>query len=130
MTPVTLDSTALLAYLRSEIGCELVRDQLRGASISAVNLAEVFAKVHEKNGAISLVKAICGNFQIKVVEFDQNAAEAAARLDSATKGKGLTFADRACLALAHAKNQPVLTSDRRWSELGLPIEVILFRGEN
>lgn len=130
MNPAVLDASALLAYLRSEPGSELVREKLRGAYISAVNLSEVFKKVSEKQGAISLVKAVVGNFQVKVVNFDAAAAQATAELDALTKGKGLSLADRACLALAQSKESQAFTSDRRWQELSLPIEVVLFRGNN
>lgn len=128
MNPAVLDASALLAYLRNEPGAEQVRNRLCGAYISAVNLSEVFKKVSEKQGANALVNAVVGNFLVKVVNFDTAAALATAELDLVTRRKGLSLADRACLALAQNKDSPALTSDRRWQELALPIEVILFRG--
>jgi ribonuclease VapC len=44
-----------------------------------------------------------------------------------TKHLGLSLGDRACLALGIAKNLPVLTADKIWTELRLPVEVRLIR---
>jgi PIN domain nuclease of toxin-antitoxin system len=44
-----------------------------------------------------------------------------------TKHKGLSLADRACLALGQQLNLPVITADRVWKELDLEVEVRLVR---
>jgi len=43
------------------------------------------------------------------------------------RGDGLSLADRACLALAISRDLPVITADRAWARLGLPVEVVLTR---
>ena len=45
MSDVVLDASALLAVLRSERGAEEVEQRLEGATIGAVNLSEVVAKL-------------------------------------------------------------------------------------
>lgn len=47
-------------------------------------------------------------------------AIAAARLWPLTKHIGLSFADRACLALAEAVNGIAVTADTAWAGLDLP----------
>ena len=44
------------------------------------------------------------------------------------KQHGLSFGDRACLALAKYKNLPVLTADKIWKKLDLDIKIQLIRG--
>lgn len=66
-------------------------------------------------------------FDIRIVPFDYEQAILAAKLREATKVKGLSFADRACLALAPSLSLPVLTADRKWSELSLDLDVCLIR---
>lgn len=41
----------------------------------------------------------------------------------ATKPQGLSLGDRACLALAQARNAIALTADRYWTMLDIGIEV-------
>lgn len=52
---------------------------------------------------------------------------AAARLRSATKEKGLSLADRACLALAGRLDVPAVTVDRDWADVELGAEIQLIR---
>lgn len=44
-----------------------------------------------------------------------------------TKARGLSLADRACLALARRLNVPVVTADREWADLNLGVIVQLIR---
>jgi PIN domain nuclease of toxin-antitoxin system len=44
-----------------------------------------------------------------------------------TRARGLSLADRACLSLGLRLNLPVLTCDRAWVGLALPLEIQLLR---
>jgi ribonuclease VapC len=44
-----------------------------------------------------------------------------------TKERGLSLADRACLALAAVTGRVAVTSDQDWTKVGLPIDIRLFR---
>lgn len=52
---------------------------------------------------------------------------AVARLRSSTKEKGLSLADRACLALAGRLGVPAMTADWGWGEVDVGAEVRLIR---
>jgi PIN domain nuclease of toxin-antitoxin system len=54
-------------------------------------------------------------------------ADTAAKLWPQTRRCGLSLADRACLSLGLRLNLPVLTCDRAWAGLALPLEIQLLR---
>ncbi|MDP3523658.1 MAG: PIN domain-containing protein, partial [Hoeflea sp.] len=62
-----------------------------------------------------------------VVPLDTETALLAGRLREATRGRGLSLGDRACLALAIRENAIALTADRNWADLDLPCKVELIR---
>ena len=62
-----------------------------------------------------------------LVAFDGEQAREAARLRVKTRSLGLSLADRATLALARLRGLPVLTTDRAWRSLRLPIKVEVIR---
>jgi PIN domain nuclease of toxin-antitoxin system len=98
---VVLDASALLAFLRQEPGSELVDQVLGAAVLTSVNWAEVMQK------SLSAGVDVDGLAQ--------------------TRRCGLSLADRACLSLGLRLNLPVLTCDRAWAGLALPLEIQLLR---
>lgn len=127
MTLAVLDTSALVALMLGEPGAEVVEACLEGAMISAVNLAEVGAKMMERGSTLELVEIEVRAAEINVVPFDEAQAIETARLRPATKERGLSIGDRACLALASLTQRVVLTSDREWTEVGLPLDIRLIR---
>ena len=129
---VVLDASALLALLRHEDGGERVAQELpRGAAISALNWAEVLARLVDLGGdpveitARALPAAAAA--AVEVVPFDDAGARETARLRAWTRSLGLSLADRAALALAKSRGIPVLTADRAWRSLRLPIKIEVIR---
>jgi len=124
-----LDASALLAYLRDEPGAGLVADAIAaGATISTVNLAEVLSRVAARGGdpALLLREATERGLldgAISVEPFTADDALEVARLRPSTSERGLSLADRACVALAGRLGLPALTADSAWSSIDLPIEV-------
>jgi len=127
-----LDASALLALLKGEPGAERVAEALeRGAYLSAVNLAEVLSKLADwgedpaeaqaRMAQVGLLGAA-----VEVVPFTGEDALEVARLRALTRAYGLSFGDRACLALARRLGLPALTAERAWAELdlGIPVEVL------
>jgi ribonuclease VapC len=127
-----LDASALLALLKGEPGAERVAEALeRGAYLSAVNLAEVLSKLADwgedpaeaqaRMAQVGLLGAA-----VEVLPFTGEDALEVARLRALTRAYGLSFGDRACLALAWRLGLPALTAERAWAELdlGIPVEVL------
>lgn len=120
-----LDASALLAYLNSEPGHERVVDHIDGGIISAVNWSEVCQKVEAYTGTTQLAHGLIA-LGLVVSPYGAKDAELTAALYSRTQHAGLSLADRACLALALALDDLVVTADRAWHKLvpELDVEVI------
>jgi PIN domain nuclease of toxin-antitoxin system len=116
---MVLDASALLAYLHAEPGADMVAEALGAdAVMSAVNWAEVVAKLHQGGLASHAWRSVLDDLRdIAVVPFTQPDAEAAAVLSLETGRLGLSLGDRACLVLADMRQDTALTADRAWSEL-------------
>lgn len=127
MTNIVLDASALIALIFQEKGTELVERHLPQAIISAVNLSEVVAfmirKGHESQSIVNLLMDLA----IPVETFDEEQSYIAGQLIATTNAKGLSFGDRACIALAIQKKHPVLTADRVWGSLSLDVLIQIIR---
>ena len=126
MNEVVLDASALLAVLRDEPGSDRVGSRLEGASIGAVNLSEVVAKLDKDGVPEAEIRRAVGRLELDVHAFDAAQAYAAGVLRRTTRALGLSFGDRACLALAQSLGAIALTADRSCArlEIGVPIEMI------
>jgi PIN domain nuclease of toxin-antitoxin system len=131
ISKIVIDSSAIIALLEQEKGYHIVEENLNCAIISSVNLSEVITVINRKTGddemaqqeALKLIKTTFSY----IIDFDEEQALIAANLDKFTSQNGLSFGDRACLALAKYKNLPVLTADNAWKDLKLGIKVKLIR---
>lgn len=124
---VVLDTSAVLAALWGEAGAAQVEPHLPGATISAVNLAELIAKLIDRGADPGQVDAVLDGLGLVVQPFDAAQARTAGDLRRKTRAAGLALADRACLALAATLGQPVLTADRVWGGLDVGTDVHLIR---
>lgn len=127
MNKVVLDASALLAVMFNERGAEVVAPVLFGATISAVNYSEVFKKAIEKRGTIQETLSFLTRQAIRIVSFDQERAIAAAAILPQSAEHGLSFADRACVALGLELGYRVFTAEERMSKTTLAIDVRLIR---
>jgi PIN domain nuclease of toxin-antitoxin system len=118
-----LDSSALLCLLNDEAGAQLVAAALPKAAISAVNLAEVVAKLRERGLAVADVRDALDGLSLEVRPFTAAQAYETGDLRPATRALGLSLDDRACLTLAADLGVPALTADREWLKLKLNVEV-------
>jgi ribonuclease VapC len=122
-----LDASAILALLFKEPGHESVAVAADGAAASTINLAEVLTRFVRDGHTVPAVLEHLGVYAIEWVPFDDVQAAGTAALWPRTRRAGLSLADRACLALAIDRGLPVLTADRVWADLGLPVDIRLIR---
>jgi ribonuclease VapC len=117
----------VVAVLNSEPGADVVLGAIAGAFISAVNYSEVLKKTIERCQTTGPIAALLQSYSVEIVPFDQTLAVASAELFPATKAHGMSFADRACLALGIQRKLLVLTSERKMRIPALPVKVKLIR---
>lgn len=125
MTEVVIDASVVLAAVAQETGHDAIYSH-DTPLISAVNYAEVHAKLTDWGYEKDAAKASLALFDLTVVDFTAEQALVSAELRPATRQMGLSLGDRACLALAMAREAKVLTADHAWgrAELNLDIDFI------
>lgn len=122
-----MDSSAILAIFFEENGRELVMPRVPYALICSVNMTEIITRLIDRGGQPLSAQTQLEQLALSVIDFDRNLAIQAGLLRDATRHKGLSLGDRACLALAMREKLPVMTADRAWADLDLGVEVVLIR---
>lgn len=95
--------------------------------MSAVNWAEVVQKAVEREIDIDALRSNVRDLGLDIVPFTPADAEFAAALWSETRNRGISLADRACLALAVREQATAVTADRVWRTLPIDVAVELIR---
>lgn len=114
MARTVLDASAVLAVLFREPGADLIEKHYAHAVVSSVNLSEVAAKLCDYGMGTAEVDELLSGLGLEVRSFDEAQALAAGSLRKATRPRGLSLGDRACLALGIAEGVAVVTTDRNW----------------
>jgi ribonuclease VapC len=127
MASAVLDASVLLAHIAGEKGSEVVPQLASGALLSTINLAEVFAKLLERNFTANEAGQTIYGYRFNPVPFDRELARRTGVLRPLTKALGLSLGDRACLALAQREGLPVLTADKNWAKLSIGVEIKVIR---
>ena len=127
MSRAVLDASAMLAFLRGDPGAEVVNGYRGDALASAVNVAEVGARLSDLGASPAEVRRSIGLIAVEVVAFDAEQAYAAAGIRDVTRARGLSLGDRACLQLAAHRGLPAVTADRAWAEIDVEVDVRLIR---
>jgi ribonuclease VapC len=123
-----LDASALLALIHEEPGHELVAARIDGAVLGTVNLAEVVGKLVDAGVDVTRLRELLGGAGVVLAPLTAEDAELAGALRALDGGRNLSLGDRCALALTTRMEPPeVLTADRAWAELDLPITVRLIR---
>ena len=121
-----LDASAVLVLVQGEAGADRVAACIPGAMISSVNLAEVVGKLADAGMPGDQIELALSSLGLRLVPLDAHAAYAVGMLRPATRARGLSLGDRACLALGIETGHPVLTADRAWAEVevGAVVEIL------
>lgn len=127
VTRYVLDSSAAIALVLSEPGAREVEKALPDCTISAVNLSEIVSGLVNNGFPGAVARDSVARLDLSVVPFDEDMALDAGALREATRSRGLSLGDRACLSLARRLGLPALTADRVWLGLDLGIEIRLIR---
>jgi PIN domain nuclease of toxin-antitoxin system len=76
---------------------------------------------------VDVAEFLMAQLECEVIDVTADRALGAGRIHERTRGRGISMGDRFCLALAEELGLPVVTGDRRWKDLGLPLDVRLIR---
>ena len=124
---VILDASALLALIQEESGAEMIKPLLKFSVMSTVNIAETLSVLQRANITPQEGLVLITDIITTIIPFDLEQAEQAAKLYLLVQSKGLSLADRACIALGIKLQIPIYTADKIWKELkinGADIQLI------
>ncbi|MBA3448548.1 MAG: type II toxin-antitoxin system VapC family toxin [Pseudaminobacter sp.] len=127
MTAYIVDSSVVLAVLLNENGADNSLRYFKDGQCCSVNVTEIIARLIDKGRTPDEAVSDFGDMGLDVGGFSAETAVLAGQLRLATRHKGLSLGDRACLALAIRENAVAVTADRSWADLDIGCKIELIR---
>jgi ribonuclease VapC len=121
------DAGALIALVKNEPGAAAVQEHLSRARMSAINASEAVSVLVLRGMPLHVADDMIQRFRLTIEPFTYEQGLMAASMRPLTDQAGLSFGDRACLALGLLTGQPVLTSDKDWNKVNHGVEVVMIR---
>lgn len=115
-----------MAFVKREPGAERVGATLAEGVVSAVIFAETLSKLAHQGFDAASIGVDMEAVGLTVAPVGPDDLPSVVALHALAR-KNISLADRFCLALALDRNLPVLTGDRAWADLNLPIQIELIR---
>ena len=125
---ILLDASAVIASVMEEKGVAVLNTLLaEPCAMSVINFCEVVLKLQKKTGkSLTQIHHALYNMHLAILPFSDYEAHILFK-NSVLTSAHLSLADRVCLATALAHNHTVVTADKMWKELDLPLELVLIR---
>lgn len=129
MTAYVIDASALLAFILDEHGADIVAEALLDAEIVTTNLGECARRLFTIGWTRAEIEAVIATLDARIVPLDLGLALDAAELEQFTRKRGISSADRVCIAHARRNRAVALTADRAWAGIAdaVDVEVALIR---
>ena len=121
-----IDTSALMALVKMEPGNEIVAEALPDGIVSPVIFAECLSKAGNLGHDPASVEHRLMQPGLRIEPLLLDDIRAVARLYPFAL-RNVSLADRFCLSLAMERRLPILTADRPWAALGLPVELRFIR---
>lgn len=124
---IVLDSSVILASAFNEPGQIDLAEAIENAVISAINFAEIAAKLQERGLKKAQFDLLIDQCREICVPLTPAQALQAGLWRTATRHLGLSLGDRCCLALGLELDAEVLTAERAWGQVDLGVKVRVIR---
>ena len=74
-----------------------------------------------------IIRETLYELDLEIIDYNEHQAFLTGELRTVSKAFGLSWGDRACLALSIIKKLPILTADRVWSNVPVQTQVQVIR---
>ena len=122
-----LDSSASLALLWQEKGAESILRHTGIYITPSLIYAETCIRLMKEGTKRLEAEPIANTVIDEVLPLEKEDTALILKFALMAREQHLSLADMTCIALAIKEKCPVITSDKAWKKLKLPVEVIIFR---